>query len=71
MREIDIYRGGVHYMIQEIIDKFKEYMKLKNLSQGAAAELIKISRPHLNKILNSRTAPSMKVLMKMEEIISK
>ena len=58
-------------MIQEIIDKFKEYMELKNLSQGAAAELIEISRPHLNKILNGRTAPSMKVLMKMEEIISK
>ena len=58
-------------MIQEIISQFKEYMKLKNLSQGTAAELIEISRPHLNKILNGKTAPSMALLIRMENIIKK
>lgn len=38
-----------------------------NLTQGAAAEQIKISRTHLNKVLNGRETPSMALLMRMEE----
>ena len=56
-------------MIQKIIDKFKEYMILHKLSQGAAAELINISRTHLNKVLNGREAPSMALLMRMEKVM--
>lgn len=69
MSGIDIFKGGVQHLIQTIINNFKEYMKLHNLSQGAAAELIEISRPHLNKVLNGNTAPSMALLMRMEEVM--
>ena len=57
-------------MIQTIIDKFKEYMADNNLTQGAAAEQIKISRTHLNKVLNGKETPSMALLMRMEEAMN-
>ena len=56
-------------MIQEIIDKFKKYMVDNNLHQGEAAELINISRTHLNKVLNGRETPSMALLMRMEKVM--
>ena len=58
---------GVCYLIQKIIDEFKQYMSIHNLTQGEAAELINISRTHLNKVLNGREIPSMALLMRMEE----
>ena len=61
------FLGGVCYLIQEIIDKFKKYMTDNNLTQGAAAEQIKISRTHLNKVLNGKETPSTALLMRMEE----
>ena len=64
-----LYVGGVCDLIQMIIDKFKEYMYSQQLSQGAAAELIQISRTHLNKVLNGREAPSMALLMRMEKVM--
>ncbi len=54
-------------MIQEIINKFKQYMNKMNWTQGQAAEEINISRTHLNKVLNGREVPSMALLMRMEE----
>lgn len=54
-------------MIQIIINKFKKYMKDNGLTQGEAAELINISRTHLNKVLNGKETPSMALLMRMEE----
>ena len=65
-----LYVGGVCDLIQKIIDKFKEYMYSQQLSQGAAAELIQISRTHLNKVLNGREAPSMALLMRMEKVMN-
>ena len=53
-------------MIQVIIERFKRYMEDNNLTQGEAAELIDISRTHLNKVLNGREVPSMALLMRME-----
>ena len=44
-------------------------MHSHQLSQGAAAELIQISRTHLNKVLNGREAPSMALLMRMEKVM--
>ena len=38
-----------------------------SLTQGQAAELIKISRTHLNKVLNGRETPSMALLMRIEK----
>lgn len=55
------------FLIQTIIDKFKKYMADNSLTQGQAAELIKISRTHLNKVLNGKETPSMALLMRMEE----
>lgn len=65
-----LYTRGVCDLIQMIIDKFKEYMYSQQLSQGAAAELIQISRTHLNKVLNGREAPSMALLMRMEKVMN-
>ena len=65
-----LYVGGVCDLIQMIIDKFKEYMYSQQLSQGAAAELIQISRTHLNKVLNGRETPSMALLMRMEKVMN-
>lgn len=56
-------------MIQEIIENFKNYMNKYCLSQGEAAQLIDISRTHLNKILNGNANPSMALLIRMEEVI--
>jgi transcriptional regulator with XRE-family HTH domain len=41
-----------------------------NLTQGAAAEKVKISRTHLNKVLNGKETPSMALLMRMEETMN-
>ena len=54
-------------MIQVIIDKFKKYMADNSLTQGQAAELVEISRTHLNKVLNGRETPSMSLLMRIEK----
>ena len=57
-------------MIQKIIDEFKQFMMANNLTQGQAAELINISRTHLNKVLNGRETPSMALLKRMEDAIN-
>ena len=54
-------------MIQKIIDDFKVYMHKHELTQGQAAELVNISRTHLNKVLNGRETPSMALLMRIEK----
>ena len=52
---------------QQIIDEFKVYMNKRGLTQGQAAELVNISRTHLNKVLNGRETPSMALLMRIEK----
>jgi len=42
-------------------------MKHHNLTQGQAAELVDISRTHLNKVLNGRETPSLALLMRIEK----
>ena len=42
-------------------------MTINNLTQGEAAELVQISRTHLNKVLNERVTPSMALLMRIEK----
>lgn len=54
-------------LIQVIIERFKQYMEDNNLTQGEAAELVDISRTHLNKVLNGREVPSMALLMRIEK----
>lgn len=57
-------------MLQKIIDEFIQYMKKHELKQGEAAELVQISRPHLNKVINGKETPSMALLMRMEEVMN-
>ena len=61
------YTRGVCFLIQIIIENFKKYMADHDLTQGAAAELVNISRTHLNKVLNGRETPSMALLMRIEK----
>lgn len=56
-------------MIEEIIEKYKEFMEKNYPNQGAAAEDLKISRSHLNKIINRRDNPSTTLLIRMEEVM--
>ena len=56
-------------MIQEIIDKFKSFIFNKQMTQEMAAARIGCSQEHLSRILNNKKTPSVKLLMKMEEVM--
>lgn len=56
-------------MIQIIIDKFNSFMITHNLTQQEAAEQIECSQEHLSRVLRGKKTPSMKLLMKMEEVM--
>ena len=59
-------------MIQtdEYLEKlFKDfYKKLDNIgmSQSEAAEILKVTRSHLNKVINKKTDPSLKLIQNLE-----
>lgn len=59
-------------MIQtdEYLEKlFKDfYKKLDNMgmNQSEAAEILKITRSHLNKVINKKTDPSLKLIQNLE-----
>ena len=56
-------------MIQEIIDKFKFFIDKNQLTQEEAAKIIGCCQEHLSRILNNKKTPSIKLLMKMEEVM--
>ena len=56
-------------MIKEIIEKFRIFMSSKGLTQEEAAAMIECSQEHLSRILNGKKTPSVKLLMKMEEVM--
>ena len=56
-------------MIQEIINKYYNFIKRKEWTYETAAEKIKCSRTHLGRVFNGRRVPSMTLLMKMEEVM--
>ena len=59
-------------MIQtdEYLEKlFKDfYKKLDNIgmNQSEAAEILKVTRSHLNKVINKKTDPSLKLIQNLE-----
>ena len=59
-------------MIQsaEILDKlfldFKKKINDLGMNQQEAAEQLNITRSHLNKVINKRTTPSLKLIQDME-----
>lgn len=56
-------------MIKEIINRYKQYQLDNQLTQQEAADRIHVSRTHLSHIFNDDRAPSMALLMRMEEVI--
>lgn len=49
--------------------RFKQWCDTHNLRQVDAAEQLNITRSHLNKVLNERTAPSIKLLEAMVKLM--
>lgn len=58
-------------MIDEIIEKYRQFCATHYATQQEAANELEISRTHLNKILNGRYYPSMVLLVKIERIMEK
>lgn len=56
-------------MIQEIIDRYYDFIKRKGWTYQLAAEKIECSRTHLGRIFNGLRVPSMSLLMRMEEVM--
>ena len=63
-----IYQEGEN-VIKKIIENFRIFMLNKGLTQEEAAAIIGCSQEHLSRILNGRKTPSVKLLMKMEEVM--
>lgn len=55
---------------EDILNKlfldFKQKLKKIGMSQQEAADELKITRSHLNKVINKRTTPSLKLIKDME-----
>ena len=72
MMGIFLLREVCDYMIQsaEILDKlfldFKKKIDDLGMNQQEAAEQLNITRSHLNKVINKRTTPSLKLIQDME-----
>ena len=66
---IFLFMRGVGILIQEIIEKYREFMENNYPNQGEAAKDLNISRSHLNKIINKRDNPSTALLIRMEEVM--
>lgn len=56
-------------MIKEVIRNYKQYMIDNKLTQQKAADKLHVSRSHLSRILHEERAPSMALLMRMEEVM--
>jgi len=56
---------------EDILDKlfldFKKRIRDLGINQQIAAEQLEITRSHLNKVINKRTPPSLKLIQKIEE----
>ena len=66
---IFLFTRGVGILIQEIIEKYREFMENNYPNQSEAAKDLNISRSHLNKIINRRDNPSTALLLRMEEVM--
>lgn len=56
-------------MIQEIIDAFSNYMETHDIKQEEAAASVGCCQEHLSRVLRGKKTPSVKLLMKMEEVM--
>ena len=53
--------------LEKLFSDFYKKLEILNMNQSHAAEEIKITRSHLNKVINKRTDPSLKLIQKMEK----
>jgi DNA-binding XRE family transcriptional regulator len=64
-----LFINGGEKMVKEIIKQFNEYIYNKQITQVEAAQKIGCSQEHLSRVLRGKKSPSMKLLMKMEEVM--
>ena len=55
--------------LSDFFIKFKQWCENHSLRQVDAAETLGITRSHLNKVLNEKTAPSIKLLEAMMNLM--
>lgn len=55
--------------LSDFFIKFKQWCENHNLRQVDAAETLGITRSHLNKVLNEKTTPSIKLLEAMMKLM--
>lgn len=53
-------------ILNKLFTDFKQKLKNVGMSQQEAADELKITRSHLNKVINKRTAPSLKLIKDIE-----
>ena len=53
-------------ILNKLFFDFKQKLKKIGMSQQEAADELKITRSHLNKVINKRTTPSLKLIRDME-----
>lgn len=58
-------------IIQDIIDKYKNFIERKGWSHARAAEEIGCCRAHMSRIFNGQRMPSITLLNEMEKVMNK
>ena len=56
-------------MIESIIENFKNFLDMKGWSKQRAAEELGCSREHISRIISGQRNPSVKLLMKIEQLM--
>ena len=56
-------------MIEEILNKFKEYIRICGKTQVEIAEQLSITQSHLSRILHDKRTPSMTLLRRIEHLM--
>ena len=54
-------------MIEEIINKFKNFINEQQITQEYAAKQLSITQEHLSRIINGKRNPSTTLLIRMEK----
>jgi len=57
-------------MVQDIINKYKQFVINMGWTYQTAADAIGCCRTHLGRIFNGKRVPSMNLLMRMEEVMN-
>ena len=58
-------------MIQEIINRYKAFIKSQEWTHARAAEEIGCCRAHMSRIFNGQRMPSITLLNEMEKVMKK